>query len=106
MLFRSLNWSEEAITWDCNDHPELMPNPGGYALVLGPMLISPKRACTCSRVLIDGGSSINILYRDMLGKLGISESSLQPSRTVFHDIIQGHAGSSMSEEGVTTDNER
>ena len=63
-----LNWSEEAITWDRNDHPELMPNPGGYALVLEPMLISTKRACTFSRVLIDGGSSINILYRDTLGK--------------------------------------
>ena len=56
-----------------------MPNPGGYA----------------SRVLIDGGSSINILYRDTLGKLGVSETSLQPSRTVFHGIVPGRAGSSM-----------
>ena len=75
-----LNWSEEAITWDRSDHPEVMPNPGGYALVLEPMLISPKRACTFSHVLTDGGSSINILYRDTLGKLGVSESSLMPSR--------------------------
>ena len=72
-----------------------MPNPGGYALVLEPMLISPKRACTFSRVLIDGGSSINILYRDTLEKLGVSATSLQPSRMVFHGIVPGHAGSSM-----------
>ena len=72
-----------------------MHNPGGYALVLEPMLISPKRACTFSHVLIDGGSSINILYRDTLEKLGVSATSLQPSRTVFHGIVPGYAGSSM-----------
>ena len=72
-----------------------MPNPGGYALVLEPMLISPKRACTFSRVLIDGGSSINILYRDTLEKLGIAVSILTPSRTVFHGIVPGRAGSSV-----------
>ena len=90
-----LNWSEDAITRDRSDHPRVMPNPGGYTLVLEPMFISPKRACTFSRLLIDGGSNINILYRDTLGKLGIAESSLMPSRTVFHDIVPGHAGSSM-----------
>ena len=90
-----LEWSEDAITWDRSDHPKVMPNPGGYALVLEPMFISPKRACTFSCVLIDGGSSINILYRDTLEKLGIAESSLMPSRTVFHGIVLGHAGSSM-----------
>ena len=59
------------------------------------MFISPKRACTFSRVLIDRGSSINILYRDTLEKLDVSESSLMPSRMVFHGIVPGHAGSSM-----------
>ena len=90
-----LNWSEDAINWDRSDHPSVMPNPCGYALILEPMFISPKRACTFSRVLIDGGSIINILYRDTLEKLGIPESSLMPSRTVFHGIVPGHAGSSM-----------
>ena len=52
-----LNWSQEPITWDRRDHPELMPNPGGYALVLEPMIISTKRACTFSRVLIDSAAA-------------------------------------------------
>ena len=90
-----LNWSEEAITWDRSDHPEVMPNPVSYALVLDPMLISPKCACTFSRILINGGSSINILYHDTLGKPGVAESGLLPSRTVFHGIVPGRAGSSM-----------
>ena len=72
-----------------------MSNSGGYALVLEPMIISPKRACTFSLVLIDGGSSINILYRDTLEKLGVAASSLTLSRTVFHGIVPGRAGSSM-----------
>ena len=44
-----------------------------------------------SRVLIDGGSSINILYRDTARKLGIQESQLSPTRTVFHGIVPGHS---------------
>ena len=31
-------WSEDQITWSINDHPRVMPNPGGYALVLAPPL--------------------------------------------------------------------
>jgi hypothetical protein len=42
-------------------------------------------------VLIDGGSSINILYRDTMLKLGLEEKDLQPSRTVFHGIEPGHS---------------
>lgn len=46
-----------------------------------------KRAARFSRVLIDGGNSINILYKDTMEKLGIGQRQLQSSRTVFHDIV-------------------
>jgi len=36
-----------------------------------------------------GGSSINILYKDTMEKLGIKQRHLQPSRTVFHGIVPG-----------------
>ena len=39
--------------------------------------------------MIDGGSSINILYRDTMEKLNIKAKQLQPSRTVFHGIVPG-----------------
>ena len=90
-----MNWSEQPITWGREDHPEVMPTPGGYALVLDPTFISEKLTCHFSRCLIDGGSSINILYRDTMEKLGIRESQLQPSQTVFHGIVPGHSCSPM-----------
>jgi hypothetical protein len=42
-----------------------------------------------SKVLIDNGSSINIMYRDTMQKLGIKENMLEPSKTTFHGIVPG-----------------
>jgi hypothetical protein len=47
--------------------------------------------CWFSRVLIDGGSSINLLYRSSLEKLGIPLAQLKPSRLTFHGIVPGHS---------------
>jgi hypothetical protein len=49
-----------------------MPNPREYALVLDPIVRSDTHTCRFSRVLIDGSSSINLLYRSSMEKLGIS----------------------------------
>jgi hypothetical protein len=43
----------------------------GYALVLNPIVFSKTRTCRFSRVLMDGGNSINLLYRTSMEKLGI-----------------------------------
>ncbi|XP_010229826.1 uncharacterized protein LOC104582166 [Brachypodium distachyon] len=64
-----------------------MPNPGGYALVVDPTLIGPDSNIKFTRVLIDNGSSINIMYRDTMLKLGIIDNMLEPSRTTFHGIV-------------------
>ena len=53
-----------------------MPNPGGYALVVDPIIGGPKINIKFSRVLIDNGSSINILYKDTMEKLGMKKSML------------------------------
>ena len=66
-----------------------MPSPGSYALVLDDTLATEMRAACFSRVLIDGGSSINIIYHDTMEKLNIKEKQLLPSRTVFHGIVPG-----------------
>ena len=65
-----MHWSKRPISWSRADHPEVMLNPGSYALVLG---ATNRRAARFSRVLIDGGSSINILYKDTMQKLGIKQ---------------------------------
>ncbi|KAI4994579.1 hypothetical protein ZWY2020_034220 [Hordeum vulgare] len=64
-----------------------MPNPGSYALVLDPTFTSKKLTCRFFRVLVDDGSSINILYHDTLLKLGLKEKDLQPTTAVFHGIV-------------------
>ena len=69
--------------------PERDAEPGSYALVVDAIVASPLYSCKFTRTLIDGGSAINILYRDTMIKLGVSESELEPSRTVFHGIVLG-----------------
>jgi hypothetical protein len=82
-------WSDQAIGWDRADHPKIMPNPGGYALVMDPTFIRPTNNVTFSKVLIDNGSSINIMYRDTMQKLGIKENMLEPSQTTFPGNVLG-----------------
>jgi hypothetical protein len=42
-------------------------------------------------VLIDGGSSINLLYRTTMEKLGIPAIQLKPTKLTFHGIMLGHS---------------
>jgi hypothetical protein len=86
-----MHWSEAAITWGREDHPRLMPSPGEYALVLDSIMCSDTHTCRFSRVLIDGGSSINLLYQSSMEKLGIPLAQLKPSRLTFHGIMPGHS---------------
>jgi hypothetical protein len=68
-----------------------MPSLGEYALVLDPVVHSDTHTCRFSRVLIDGGSSINLLYQSSMEKLGIPIAQLKPSRPTFHGIVPGHS---------------
>jgi hypothetical protein len=86
-----MHWSKEAITWGCEDHPPLMHSPGEYALVLDPIVRSDTHTRRFSRVLIDGGSSINLLYQSSMEKLGIPIAQLKSSRLTFHGIMLGHS---------------
>jgi hypothetical protein len=46
-----MHWSDASITWGREDHPPLMPRPGGYALVLDSIVFSEThtcRFCACS----------------------------------------------------------
>ena len=52
-----LDWSEALITWDWEDHPDHVLHPGLYALVADPIVDNFR----FTKVLMDGGSSLNIL---------------------------------------------
>ena len=76
-------WSESAITLDWTDHLDTISHPGRYSLVVDP-IIGPKRL---TKVLMDGGSSLNIMYAKMLDEMGIDQTCLCPTRVPFHGIV-------------------
>jgi hypothetical protein len=86
-----MHWSKASITWGREDHLPLMPRPGGYALVSNPIMFYETLTCWFSCVLIDGGSSINLLYRTSMEKLGIPPIQLKPTKLTFHGIVPGHS---------------
>jgi hypothetical protein len=80
-----LKWSEVPITFDCKDHPDNVPQPGSYPLVVAPLFKSRR----IHKVLMDGGSGINVLYASTLDEMGISRSALRPSTAPFHRVVPG-----------------
>ena len=42
-----------------------------------------------TRVLMDGGSSLNLLYQESVHKMGIDPSRIKPTKTTFKGVIQG-----------------
>jgi hypothetical protein len=90
-----MHWSEASIMWGCEDHPPLMPSPGEYALILDTIMFFDTHTCRFSHVLIDEGSSIKLLYRSSMEKLGIPAAQMKPSRLTFHGIMLGHSCSPM-----------
>ena len=64
-----LRWSESAITFYRTDHPKSIPQPERYPLVVDP-IISTK---WLTKVLMDGGSGLNIMYAKTLDAIGIDQ---------------------------------
>jgi hypothetical protein len=67
-----LDWSNIAITFDQDDHPDYDSNPERYPLVVN-LVIGNTRL---SKVLMDGGSSLNIIYVETLELMGINQSQV------------------------------
>jgi hypothetical protein len=70
-----LRWPEVSITFDRSDHPDFIPKPGRYPLVVCSILKDVK----LNRVLVDGGSSLNLLFLKTFYQMGSSRSLLRPS---------------------------
>ena len=77
-----LNWSGQPIGFTIEDHPPQVPRPGHSAMIL-PAVIE---GYDVSRIFIDGGSSLNLIYADTLRKMNISLANLTPTDTRFHGI--------------------
>jgi hypothetical protein len=82
---RYLDWSEQPIGWSHADQATPIEYPGSYALIVRPKVADywlPK-------TLMDGGSSINILYLDTFRRLRLPESMIDLTRCTFHIIVLG-----------------
>ena len=82
---RYLRWSEQPIVWSREDHPPRVDSPGQLALVVAPQVGGYK----FTKVLMDRGSSINILYYETFRRTGLTDKNLKTSNTVFHGVVPG-----------------
>jgi hypothetical protein len=78
-----LDRSNKPISFDRGDHPDCVPSPGRYPLVVNPVIGNTRLI----KVLMDGGSSLNIIYAETLGLLGIDLSSIRAGAAPFHGIV-------------------
>jgi hypothetical protein len=80
-----LDWSDKPITFDQGDHPDRVSSPRKYPLVVDPVIGNVR----LTKVLMDGGSSLNIIYVETLGHLQIDLSTIRAGAAPFHGIIPG-----------------
>jgi hypothetical protein len=62
-----------------------LPSLGKYPLVVDPVIGNVR----LTKVLMDGGSSLNNIYAETLGLLGIDLSTIRAGAAPFHGIIPG-----------------
>jgi hypothetical protein len=67
-----LDWSRSAITFNHDDHPDHVPQPGWYPLVIDPIIGN----MWLTKVLMDGGSGLNIMYAETLDAMEINRTQL------------------------------
>jgi hypothetical protein len=80
-----LRWSEVPITFDRGDHMDFISMLGRYPLVVYPIVKDVK----LNRLMVDGGSSLNLLFLNTFDQMRLSRSLLHPSWVPFHGIVLG-----------------
>ena len=72
-------WLACPITFDRRDHPTSIRHGGSAALVLHPII----NRYHLTGVLMDLGSSLNLIYQDTVRKMGIDSTRISQSNTTF-----------------------
>jgi hypothetical protein len=78
-----VEWSSQEITFSRMDHPMTIPKPGHAALVVEAQIGGFKM----SKVFMDGGSGLNLIFLDTIQSMGITMRMLEDSDTRFHVIL-------------------
>jgi hypothetical protein len=83
-----LRWSEVPITFSRADQWTSLSEPGRFPLVLKPVVAGSK----LNKVLIDGGSGLNVLFTKTLKKMKLDITHmLTKSTSPFYGIVHGNA---------------
>jgi hypothetical protein len=85
-----VRWSEVPVQWSHEDHPEHISD-GYYTMVVNPLI----QGYEFSKCLMDGGSSLNIMYVETLTKLGLTKTQLHHSVVTFYGVVPGHQAKSL-----------
>src|SRR6185503_13122728 len=79
-----LKYSEVPITFSREDQWTSFSEHGKFSIVLDPVVQGSK----LTRVLIDGGSGLNLIFASTLAKMGLNYMSLlTPSKAPFYGIV-------------------
>ena len=73
------------ITFVEKDEPSPLNNHAPAALVLDPIIDGFR----LTKVPMDGGSGLNLIYEDTLDKMQFNSSRIERSHTTFRGIIPG-----------------
>ena len=83
-----LKWSEVSITFSGADQWTSFSELGHFPLVLDPVVAGSR----LTKVLIDGGSGLNVLFVETLKKMGLDITNmLTKIASPFYVIIPGNA---------------
>jgi hypothetical protein len=83
-----LNWSEYPIQFSCKDQWTSVDNAEHYPLVLDPTIAG----MIVTKVLIDGGAGLNIIFANTLRKISLDfVGLLTPTDVPFYEIVPGKA---------------
>jgi hypothetical protein len=85
---RPLRYSEVLISFSRDDQWTSFSELGKFPLVLDPVVVGSQ----LTRILIDGGNGLNLLFASTLKKMGLDISKmLTPSKAPFYGIITCNA---------------
>jgi hypothetical protein len=83
-----LRWSEVPVTFSCVDQWTSFSEPGRFPLILKSVVAGSR----LNKVLIDGGSGLNVLFTKTLKKMKLDITHmLTKSTSLFYGIVPGNA---------------
>src|SRR3954462_4831748 len=83
MVTEYVDWSEQPIYFSRDDHPPSVPRPGHAALVVEAQI----GGFNMGKVLMNGGSGLNLLFASTLKVMGIPPEALAKTDMQFHGVI-------------------